>query len=258
MTRHTIPRQHAVPYHKTALDKHRRYPTTAHNTRHHNPTAATRHHTTQRNATQYDQQQKQHKPRHGTASARHRRTPPNATQRNSTAHTTTQRNATTTLRRTTQRPPTRCDKATRIRNAAPQTTIKKTATRRDLTPHLMCRSTSTWLLLTDDKERHLYRAIQQANKIPETPTPRARGMPPTNPVRCTHACDNTRRKNGRCTYRRSLHTHIRGTQEDHTRNANTGHDGAGAPGRRRPGETRNAEHAINNHPRGDTTPDRPQ
>ena len=26
----------------------------------------------------------------------------------------------------------------------------------------------------------------------------------------------------------------------------------------RPGETRNAEHAINNHPRGDTTPDRPR
>ena len=152
MTRHTIPRQHAVPYHKTALDKHRRYPTMAHNTRHHNPTAATRHHTTQRNATRYDQQQKQLKPRHGTASARHRRTPPNATQRNSTAHTTTRRNATTTLHRGTQRRPTRRDEATRIRNAAPQTTIKKAATRLDLTPHLMCRSTSTWLLLTDDKE----------------------------------------------------------------------------------------------------------
>ena len=250
MTRHTIPRQHAVPYHRTALDKHQRYPTTAHNMQHHNPTAATRHHTTQRNATQYDQQQKQHKPRHGTASARHRRTPPNATQRNSTADTTAQRNATITLRRTTKRRPTRRDKATRIRNAAPQTTIKKAATRRDVTPHLMCRSTPTWLLLTDDKERHLYRAIQQANMIPETLTPRARGMPPTNPVRCTHACDNRRRKNGRCMYRRSLHTH--------TRKANTGHDGAGALGRRRSGETRNAEHAINNHPRGDTTPDRPR
>ena len=203
MTRHIIPRQHAVPYHKTALDKHRRYPTTAYNTRHHNPTAATRHHTTQRNATQYDQQQKQPKPRHGTASARHLRTPPNVTQRNSTAHTTTRRKATTTLRRTTQRRPTRRDKATRIRNAAPQTKRKKAATRRDLTPHLMCRSTSTWLLQTDDKERHLYRAIQQANKILETPTPRARGMPPINPVRCT--------QNGRCTYTPTYVTHKKTT-----------------------------------------------
>ena len=77
----------------------------------------------------------------------------------------------------------------------------------------MCCSSSTWLLLTDDKERHLCRALQRANRIQETPTPRARGMPPTDPVWCTHACDNTQRYSMRCTYRRCLHNHIRGAQE---------------------------------------------
>ena len=61
------------------------------------------------------------------------------------------------------------------------------ATQHDLTLPPMCRSSSTWLLLTDDKERHLCRAIQRANRIQETLTQRGRGMPPTNPVWCTHA-----------------------------------------------------------------------
>ena len=77
----------------------------------------------------------------------------------------------------------------------------------------MCRSSSTWLLLTADKERHLCRALQRANRIQETLTPRARGMPPTNPVWCTHACDNTQRYSMSCTYSRCLHTRIRGARK---------------------------------------------
>ena len=38
-------------------------------------------------------------------------------------------------------------------------------------------------------------------------------MPTTNPVWCTHACDNTQQYSMRCTYRRCLHAHISGAQE---------------------------------------------
>ena len=48
-------------------------------------------------------------------------------------------------------------------------------------------------------------------------------------------------------------------RKDHTSNTNTGDDGAGAPGRRRPGGTRNAKHADNNNNlRGETAPGRPR
>ena len=47
-------------------------------------------------------------------------------------------------------------------------------------------------------------------------------------------------------------------KKDHTRNTNTGHDGAGAPARRRPGGTCKAWHAENNNnPRGETARGRP-
>ena len=72
---------------------------------------------------------------------------------------------------------------------------------------------------------------------------------------CTQACDNTQYQ-VHAQAVPPLPVHM-ARKKDHTRNTNTGYDGAGAHGRRRPGGTRNAEHADNNHkPRGETTPGR--
>ena len=85
-THHTTQRLHNITCRKAAPDKNRRYTTTSHNTKHHNPTKTTQHHATQRNTTPHNQT-----PKTTRDATWHNMTPPNATRRD-TPHAATRRN----------------------------------------------------------------------------------------------------------------------------------------------------------------------